>query len=345
MIKAISTELSKRQGEISQQINTVYFGGGTPSLLETTSIDYLLDQINKYFNVEANAEITLEANPEDLDKVKVSDYASLGINRISLGVQSFDDRILKSLNRQHSGSQAINAIDALKSGGIDNLSIDLIYGIPGQGASAWQANLKQAVAMDIPHISSYALTIEDKTAFGNWQKSGKIKAVNDVKYNDDYNALCEVLSKANYTHYEVSNFAKSGFESKHNTSYWRQEHYIGLGPGAHSYNGVNRQFNISNNARYIKSLKNDEFCFEQEELSETELFNEYLLTGLRTNQGINFSEFQRKFSVNLYEKHKDFIDQCLDEKMATLVNNQFILTDAALILADSVIIEMMIEEK
>jgi len=344
MIEAISVELSHRREYITKDINTIYFGGGTPSLLGTSSISHLLDEINKSFNVDPNAEITLEANPEDINKVKVSDYYNLGINRISLGVQSFDDQILKNLNRQHSGRQALNAIEILKNGGIDNLSIDLIYGIPGQDAETWHSNLGHAVALEIPHVSSYALTIEDKTAFGHWQKSGKIEAVEDVKYNDDYNTLCEVLARADYTHYEVSNFARVGFESKHNTSYWQQEPYLGLGPGAHSYDGINRQYNISNNASYIRALKNETLPFEKEELSKSQVFNEHLLTGLRTNQGINFLDFERRFGVNLYNKHKKFIDQCLQEKMATLVDEQFILTDAALILADSVIIEMMIEE-
>jgi len=343
-IKAISTELSHRKKYISKNIDTIYFGGGTPSLLNTSSIGYLLNQINKYFNIDANAEITLEANPEDINKAKVSDYSSFGINRVSLGVQSFDDQILKSLNRQHSGIQALDAVEILKNEGVENISIDLIYGIPGQGNETWQMNLSQAVELEIQHISSYALTIEDKTAFGHWQKAGKIHAVEDVKYNDDYNIMCKTLAIAGYTHYEVSNFSKAGFESKHNTSYWQQEDYLGLGPGAHSYNGINRQFNISNNATYINAIKNGDLPFEEEVLSESQLFNEHLLTCLRTNQGINFSDFERRFGVNLYDQHKKFIDQCLQEKLAKLVDGQFILTDAALILADSVIIEMMIEE-
>ena len=251
---------------------------------------------------------------------------------------------MKKLNRQHSGRQAINAVDLLKNGGINNLSIDLIYGIPGQDHERWHANLVQAVELDVPHLSSYALTIEEKTAFGNWQKSGKFELIDEKSYADDYKVMCNVLATHDYSHYEISNFAKAGFESKHNTSYWNQEPYLGLGPGAHSYNGQNRQFNVSNNATYIRALKNGELPFEEDVLTKAQQFNEYLLTGLRTSQGINFPDFEERFSVDLYEKHKGFIDKCIDENMATLANGQFILTEAALILADSVIIEMMIDE-
>lgn len=344
MIEAIALELNYRKEYISEEVNTIYFGGGTPSLLDAASIDNLINQINKIFNIDPNAEITLEANPEDINEGKVNDYYKIGINRISLGIQSFDDTILKKLNRQHSGKQAVKAVDLLKKGGINNLSIDLIYGIPGQDHERWQANLDQAVELDVPHLSSYALTIEEKTAFGNWQKSGKFGLIDEKNYADDYDLLCEVLAAHNYTHYEISNFAKAGFESKHNTSYWNQEPYLGLGPGAHSYNGKNRQFNVSNNATYIRALKNGELPFEEDVLTKAQQFNEYLLTGLRTNKGINFSDFEKKFGVNLYKEHKQFINKCIDENMATLDNGQFILTEAALILADSVIIEMMIDE-
>ena len=344
MIEAIVLELSYQKNYISEEINTIYFGGGTPSLLNASSIDHLINQINKTFTVDINAEITLEANPEDINEGKVNDYKKLGINRISLGVQSFDDTVLKKLNRQHSGKQAINAIDLLKNGGINNLSIDLIYGIPGQDHERWHANLVQAVELGIPHLSSYALTIEEKTVFGNWQKSGKFDLIDEKSYADDYKVLCDVLATQDYSHYEISNFAKAGFESKHNTSYWNQEPYLGLGPGAHSYNGQNRQFNVSNNAAYIRALKNRELPFEEDVLTKGQEFNEYLLTGLRTNRGINFPDFEKRFSVNLYEKHRQFVNKCIDDNMATLANGQFILTEAALILADSVIIEMMIDE-
>lgn len=344
MILAISRELEIRKNYLQNDVKTIYFGGGTPSVLATAQIGKLIQQIKTTFALEPDAEITLEANPEDINRNKALELKDIGVNRISLGVQSFDDEILTNLNRQHTGRQAINAITTLKEQGFNNMTLDLIYGIPGQHHDTWANNLRQAINLDIPHISSYALTIEEKTAFGHWQKSGKINAVSDTAYNNDYKLMCKLLREAGYEHYEVSNFARFGFKSLHNSSYWQNEAYLGLGPGAHSYNGKTRQFNLSNNARYIKLIKNNKPVFAEEVLSEIQLFNEYLLTGLRTNKGIDLLFIKNRFGIDLANKHNAFIEQCLHEGMATLKGDKFVLTDAALILADSIIIEMMIDE-
>ncbi len=345
MLAAIGRELVQRQGYIPPTVETIYFGGGTPSLLSSQQTGRLLNQIRKQFNVAAGAEITLEANPEDINERKARALADLGINRVSLGVQSFHDPILQKLNRQHSGQQAGKAIAVLQNQGIANLTIDLIYGIPGQNTSAWEDNLQQALALNVPHLSCYALTIEEKTALGNWQRKGKFKAADEAAYEEQYGLMCQILAARGYAHYEVSNFARPGFASRHNMAYWQQKPYLGVGPGAHSYQGKSRQFNISHNARYIKALKQGTPWYQQETLNKTQVFNEYLLTGLRTSQGIDFNYIRQAFNRDIYSIHRPFIERCLSEGKATLADGKFVLKDNALILADSVIVELMMDDQ
>ena len=344
MIGAISKELRLRKDYLVEDVKTIYFGGGTPSLLSMEQIGFLLKEIDHTYNIQADAEITLEANPEDIDNQKSQELFDLGINRISLGVQSFNDEVLKKLNRAHSKEDAVKAIHILQNTGFGNLTIDLIYGIPGQSIEMWQENLAMTARLEIPHLSSYALTIEEKTAFGRWQKSGKLIPVQDIRYGEEYNIMCNFLAAEGYEHYEVSNFAKPAFTSRHNSAYWRQEPYLGLGPGAHSYNSKSRQYNVSNNATYIKALNKDKLPNEIETLSQSQIYNEYILTGLRTNHGIDLGRINEEFGVKIIEKHKSFLDQCLTERLAYIDDNHLILTDKALILADSIIIELMIDE-
>lgn len=344
MVDAIINELKLRKDYLSEGVETIYFGGGTPSLLTTKQISLLLNEIYRTYNIDNRAEITLEANPEDITKTKAEELLELGINRISLGIQSFDDDILQKLNRAHSRDTALDSIQILKDTGFNNLTIDLIYGIPGQSFAAWKANLAKATALDIPHLSCYALTIEEKTAFGRWQKSGKLVPETDSSYAKEYKFMCDYLAAKGYAHYEVSNFAMPDFESQHNSAYWQQENYLGLGPGAHSFNGRSRQYNISNNATYIRSLAGNELPYDKEILSSNQIYNEYLLTGLRTNRGINLPRIKNDFGINLLAEHNAFIDRCLADKLIVINNNQLILTDKAYILADSIIIELMIDE-
>ena len=343
MIRAISKELSLRKDYLTEGIETIYFGGGTPSVLTTEQIDFLLNEIIRTYNIKPNTEITLEANPEDISISKAKELFDIGVNRISLGVQSFDDKILQKLNRTHSKEDAIMAIQLLQNSGFKNLTIDLIYGIPGQSFNMWEANLAKANELEIQHLSCYALTIEEKTAFGHWQKLGKLIPVPDISYEEEYIAMCSFLAAEGYEHYEVSNFAMPGFKSQHNSSYWRQEPYLGLGPGAHSYNRKSRQYNVSNNATYIKALRDEQQHYDIEILSKDKHYNEYILTGLRTNNGIDLSRIKNDFGIDILEKHKIFIDRCLADHLAFIDNNQLILTDKAFILADSIIIELMIE--
>lgn len=344
MMQAIEKELLMRQNYLSETIDTIYFGGGTPSLVDTNAIKQLLTQIKNTYNVSSSVEITLEANPEDIDARKADDLITLGINRISLGIQSFEDDILQSLNRSHNSIQAINAIQQLHNSGFSNITLDLIYGIPAQSTEMWNNNLAQAIDFGIQHLSCYALTIEEKTAFGHWQRQGVFTPVAENHYENDYKSMCRILREAGYNHYEVSNFALPGFESRHNSAYWQHQAYLGLGPGAHSYNYTGRTFNISNNASYIKGIKKGEQPNQTETLTTSQRFNEYLLTGLRTNQGIDLTSIKKEFGVNLLKQKKYFIDQCLNNDRAILKNNRFIITENALILADSIILELMMDE-
>ena len=343
MVHAIGKELSLRKEYLTGEVNTIYFGGGTPSLLSVEQIGFLLSIISSIYDINPRAEITLEANPEDISTTKAQALFEIGINRISLGVQSFEDKVLEKLNRAHSKEDAINAIQALQNVGFENLTIDLIYGIPGQNFKTWEANLAKAIALKVPHLSCYALTIEEKTAFGHWQKSGKLITVEDTIYEKEYNIMTKSLAEAGYEHYEVSNFAKPGFESKHNAAYWQQEPYLGLGPGAHSYNGTSRQYNVSNNATYIKAITNDELPYEIELLSEKQIYNEYILTGIRTKRGVDLRRVKKDFNIDLLNKHEIFIERCIEDQLLIIDNNHIILMDKALILADSIIIELMID--
>lgn len=343
MTEAISKELSLRKDYLTEGIETIYFGGGTPSLLPTEQIDYLLNELNRTYQINPQTEITLEANPEDISIIKAKELVDIGINRISLGVQSFNDEILQKLNRIHTKEDAVNAIKILQNSGFNNLTIDLIYGIPGQNLKMWEANLARATQLEIQHLSCYALTIEEKTTFGHWQKAGKLTPVPEITYEEEYNTMCHYLASEGYEHYEVSNFARPGFKSQHNSSYWTQKPYLGLGPGAHSYNINSRQYNVSNNATYIRALNEDNVPTDIEILSERQLYNEYLLTGLRTNCGIDLSRVKIDFGIDILKKHHAFINRCLTDQMAVIENNQFILTDKALILADSIIVELMID--
>jgi putative oxygen-independent coproporphyrinogen III oxidase len=343
MVSAISKELRLKKEYLAEDIDTIYFGGGTPSLLSSAQISFLLDEINRTYQINPAAEITLEANPEDISLQKASALLGLGINRVSLGVQSFEDKILKSLHRVHTKDDAISAIQILQDVGFSNITIDLIYGIPDQGSEEWQLNLARAVKLSIPHISCYALTIEEKTAFGNWLKKGRLTPIKDSKYEEEYMIMCEYLAVNGYTHYEVSNFAMPGLESQHNSAYWQQKPYLGLGPGAHSYNRESRQYNVSNNATYIKGVERGNLVDKIEILCENQAFNEYVMTSIRTNRGIDLIKVKQDFGQDLVKKHHGFLSRCSTDKLLSMDQQHIILTDKGMILADSIIIELMNE--
>jgi oxygen-independent coproporphyrinogen-3 oxidase len=319
-----------------EEINTIYFGGGTPSILPTPELKAIIDAVSNIFNVNAAAEVTLEANPDDLTLSKLVDLKAAGINRLSIGVQSFNDKTLRFLNRAHDGHTAHTSIHSARLAGFDNISIDLIYAIAGQSKEEWEQNIQSALSFAPEHFSAYSLTIENKTTFGNWASRGKLTLVEDDMAARQLDVLIEALAKEGYEQYEVSNFCKPGFQSKHNSNYWRQKKYLGIGPSAHSYNRISRQFNISNNHLYVKSLKNGEVPFEIEQLSREDHINEYLLTTLRTCWGADLSRLKDEFNYDLLLEHKRLIDDLTKRQLAIVNQNFLILTKKGLFHADKI---------
>ena len=326
MVEAIEKELTLTKNYFAEKVETIYFGGGTPSLLSDIQLKKILLQVYTHFEVVDKAEVTIEANPEDLISEKCSSLFSLGFNRISIGIQTFDDKVLTFLNRNHSADLARQAIVNARAAGFENINIDLIYGIPQQSFDLWKENLQKAIAYKPNHISAYALTIEPKTAFGNWQKKGLFTEVVEDDVASQFEIMVKMMENAGYRQYEVSNFALPGFESRHNSSYWQGTPYLGLGPGAHSFNLKSRQFNISNNAMYIKALSKNKLPYELEELSTTDQLSEYLFTHLRTRTGINLKEINEKYHYDIRVVHGVLIDQLVHNEKAILANEKIIMT-------------------
>ena len=343
LVAAIIKEIEIQKQFISEDVSSIYFGGGTPSLLTGGQLSKIMSALRQQFNVDPNAEITLEANPDDVTEAKAEEWKLHQVNRISLGVQSFDNDVLLSLNRSHNAKQAIESISILQDNELDNISIDLIYGIPNQSFATWQQNLDKTIALNIPHISSYALTIENNTVFGKWNKRGKYSAASEESYEQEYNYLCTALKRAKYDHYEVSNFAKQNCRSMHNSSYWRQESYLGIGPGAHSFDGKDRFFNISNNAAYIRALEEGKVPDTKDSLTKDDRFNEYLLTGLRTIEGVRLDYLFEEFDVDLKKKHQGFLTKCVQEGLIIISSDRLSLTENGFFVSDSIILEFMKE--
>lgn len=298
IVDALRKELGMQQHYLQNEpLATIYFGGGTPSLLDARELEAIFSSIREHFTVEQSAEITLEANPDDLTPQRLESFRNLGINRLSIGIQSFDDDVLKFLNRSHNSQAASQCVIRARQAGFNNISVDLIYAIPGQNDSAWTENIRQAIGLQPNHISSYSLTIEEKTVFGKWSSKGTLNAVSDDIAAVQFETLMTILEKEGFDHYEISNFARPGFQSQHNSSYWRQQKYLGIGPSAHSYNGESRQFNISNNTAYQKAIQTGKIPFEREVLTVEDRINEYLLTGLRTSWGCDLEKNQGGISV------------------------------------------------
>jgi len=286
VLKAIETEIALRSSEVEEEIKTIYFGGGTPSLIDVNAIESILNQIGKHFVIHQDAEITLEANPDDINKIKATSWKEIGINRFSLGIQSFEDDYLQWMNRAHNASQCFAAIDIIRETGFENFSIDLIYGTPGQTKEGWIKDLQTAIDLKIPHLSCYALTIEEKTALHHLIEKGVKEGVSPDEQAERFQLLMELSSSAAYHHYEISNLALTGFESKHNSAYWEGIPYLGIGPSAHSYDGKIRKWNIANNMIYTNGILNNSPQFEEELLSDNDQFNEYCMTAIRRSKGI-----------------------------------------------------------
>jgi len=335
--KEIKMQSHYLQGE---ELDTIYFGGGTPSILKPKYIDQILSSGANAFNVNANTEITLEANPDDLTLAKLRELKSLGINRLSIGIQSFHDKTLRMLNRAHNSNDAVKCIQYARDAGFENISIDLIFSIPGQSLNDLEEDLRQLVLIDPEHISVYSLTIEEKTVFGNWHKKGKFNPISDKKSADQFELIISMLSAYKYEQYEISNFCKNSFYAKHNTSYWKNIKYLGVGPGAHSYNRISRQSNIANNQKYMKSIASTIVPCEVEYLSNKNLANELLLTSLRTKWGCNLQKLLDLYNYDLLNTQKEKISGLTKEGYIILENGIIYLTKKGKFVADSIISDL-----
>ena len=326
MIEALIREIQLRKKELQNEtIETIYIGGGTPSLLTIEEIQLLLNAIYSNYRVVEKPEITLEANPDDLKEDQIKKLASTDINRLSIGIQSFFDADLIAMNRAHSAEEAKKSLVKATSY-FDNITVDLIYGIPTKSNEQWKENLKIVFDSGVHHISSYALTVEPKTALDSFIKKGKYPPVDEDKSLEHFNILVKETAKHGFIQYEISNFGQPAYFSKHNTSYWLGKPYVGIGPSAHSYNGTHRSWNVSNNSKYLKAIQSDSLPHEIEELSLKDRFNEAVMTGLRTIWGINIKEIESHFGLD-FKKHllknsEQFIDQKLLEKVNVKDSNK-----------------------
>lgn len=315
MVDAIAKEAVLRSNYISENISTIYFGGGTPSLLPGENLKKILNTINTTFTVDAGAEITLEANPDDINDGKLIEWKEVGINRLSIGAQSFINDELKWMNRAHDAQQAYASIVLAKQKGFENITVDFIYGTPNLTDEGWLINLNKARELDVPHLSCYALTVESKTALFKMIEQKKKENIDADKQGRQFEILMQWAAENGYEHYEISNFARPGFRSRHNSSYWQGKPYLGLGPSAHSYNGISRQWNIASNALYIKSINENKVPFEIEILTPAQIINEYIMTALRTSEGISLQQLlqlsNQKTVENIIDDAQKFIQQNL----------------------------------
>ena len=337
MLQAILIELQLRKNELDDElIETIYFGGGTPSLLTSNEILTIFNVIYSNYKVIESPEITLEANPDDLSESKIIELANTPINRLSIGIQSFFEDDLKFMNRAHTAEESKKCLSAA-IGSFENITIDLIYGVPNMSNKKWKENLKIAFDFGVPHISSYALTVEEKTALQNFIKKGKVPPINEQQALEQFNILVYETEKQGFVHYEISNFGKPQYFSKHNTSYWLGKKYVGIGPSAHSFNGKQRAWNIANNAKYIKSIQNNMLPLEFEELSINNRFNEYIMTGLRTIWGVDLDKIEKDFGKNylneLIKNSQQFINKGL---LKITSENKLVTTNKGKFLADGI---------
>ena len=303
-------------GEARRASETLYFGGGTPSVLSIGELEGLLEAITQYYSFAPDAEITLEANPDDLTEDYITALCHLGFNRLSIGIQSFFDDDLRWMNRRHSAREAVQSVKTARRQGFHNINIDLMYGLPSMTPERLEANLKQALALDVPHISAYHLTVEPRTVFGRRQAKGEAFTIPEEGSAMQFDILIDTMENAVYEHYEISNFARQGFRSHHNTAYWQQRPYIGVGPAAHSFDGQSRQWNISNNSKYIAALQTESVWYEREQLTPAEQYNDYILVSLRTAWGVNTNYIRIHFG-DMYAN--DFLQQA-----ATYLQNGYI---------------------
>jgi oxygen-independent coproporphyrinogen III oxidase len=321
MVLALAKEIVIRKNEFTNEIvETIYFGGGTPTVLSNEEINFLISEVYKNYKVSENPEITLEANPDDLSAERILELSKSPINRLSIGIQSFYEEDLKMMNRAHNSAEAKKCLEEATKY-FDNISLDLIYGIPGMSDEMWKQNIETALSFGIPHISSYALTVEPKTALSKLIQTGKIAAPQDEVASNHFMILVETLQKNGFIHYELSNFGKENYFSKNNSAYWLGKKYIGIGPSAHSYDGEKRGWNVANNSLYLKAIQNDELPIETEILTVSDRYNEYIMTGLRTIWGVSLERIKNEFGLDYLNYLKKQAQKFLNDDLLSIENN------------------------
>jgi oxygen-independent coproporphyrinogen III oxidase len=346
LVSAMTRELEWQVPYLAgEPIETIYFGGGTPSLLTDAELDFLLNTIYKNYPVAAKPEITLEANPDDLSLEKLTSLSKAGVNRLSIGVQSFDNQVLQFLNRAHTANEATRCIEAAHQAGIHNLSIDIMFGLPNQHETVLRKDLATAIALQPAHISVYSLTVEEKTAFGKWAQQGKLKVTDEPEAARQFEVVMDVLESNGFIQYEISNYSRPGFESKHNSSYWQRKKYLGIGPSAHSYNGDTRQSNVSNNHLYVKALQDRKIPFTLEQLTLENKINEYIFTSIRTHTGCNLTVLKKDYQYDLAALASQALSRMVARNLINLKTDTIVLTRAGKLVADQLALEFFASEK
>ena len=346
IISAIITEITLRKQFLEgKTIQSIYFGGGTPSLLTSTELNLILENIAASFTIENDVEITLEANPDDINTQKLIELKTSGINRISLGIQSFYDRDLLMMNRSHNAGQAEKSLQLIKDAGFENITADLIYGIPDQSNAEWESNIQKLLSFNINHISCYALTVEPKTKLFHLIAKNKMLSPDENHAAEQFEILTALLITDGYEHYEISNFAKNQKYSRHNTSYWSGNWYAGFGPSAHSYNGISRQWNISNNALYVKNINSGMDFFESEHLTKSQQINEFIMVSLRTMWGLDKNQFEKKYGESELKQLMKGAEKYITENYISDTNGYLIITSKGKFVSDGIIAELFSEEE
>ena len=326
MVLALAKEIVLRKSEADNEIiETIYFGGGTPSILSIGDLKQLIEAVCQNYKVVDNPEITVEANPDDLSEERIIELSTNRVNRLSIGIQSFFEDDLKMMNRAHNATEAEKCLK-IATKYFDNISLDLIYGIPDSSNEKWKQNIEKALSFGIPHISSYALTVEPKTALDKFIQKGIINQPDDEVAQEQFHILVDILQKNGFVHYELSNFGKPDYFSKNNSAYWLGKKYIGIGPSAHSYDGVNRGWNVSNNTLYIKSIEEGKLPIEIETLTKKDRYNEYIMTGLRTIWGVSLERIEKEFGIKYLEYLQKQMQRFLDDNLLEIVDDSILKT-------------------
>ena len=344
MLQTMAQELGMRKAYLgTTPVTSIYLGGGTPSLLAAAALAPLLTLITHHFAHKEPLEVTLEANPDDITLAKLQDWKALGINRLSIGIQSFQDQVLRYLNRVHDRASALTSVALARKAGFEHLSIDLMYAIPGVSEAMWRNDLAIALQLQPVHLSAYCLTIEKNTAFGHWHKTGKLKAVEEAIAARQFTVLVEVLEAHDYEHYEISSFTQQRRYAKHNMNYWKQGKYLGIGPGAHSYDGTTRQYNVAHNQHYIDRIQQHVLPCTVEVLTKENHINEYIMTSLRTKWGCDMAWLKAQYGYDLPQTRHTYLQQLVIRKLAVINDQQLVLTLQGKLLADQIAIDLFVD--